>query len=114
MEAEETEAEVLSKRIEELYQRLHPQDNLRTIPGVGEHTAPVFLAAIGNPERFRSQSAFINWTGVVPGARQSSQVEGKGLRMTKAGPAMVKRGLYQAGDVSRQWDPQLVPTCRNR
>ena len=44
MEAEEAEAEALSLRIEELYQKLHPQDNLRTIPGVGEHTAPVFLA----------------------------------------------------------------------
>ncbi len=108
MEAEEAEAEVLSRRIEELYQKLHPQDNLRTIPGVGEHTAPVFLAGIGDPERFRNQSAFGNWSGVVPGARQSSQVEGKGLKMTKAGPAMMKRGLYQAGDVSRQWDPQLA------
>jgi hypothetical protein len=108
MEAEEVEAGVVAERIEELYQKLHPKDNLRTIPGVGEHTAPVFLAAVGDPERFRSQSAFANWTGVVPGARQSSEVEGKGLRMTKAGPAIMRSGLYQAGDVSRRWDPQLA------
>ena len=38
MEAEEAEAERLSKRIEELYQKLHPSNNLRSIPGVGEHT----------------------------------------------------------------------------
>ena len=71
MEAEEAEAERLSKRIEELYQKLHPSNNLRSIPGVGEHTAPIFLAGVGNPHRFRNQSAFVNWNGVVPGARQS-------------------------------------------
>lgn len=96
MEAEEAEAERVSRRIEELYHRLHPGDHLRTIPGVGEHTAPVFLAAVAN------------WTGVVPEAKQSSDVKGKGLRMTKARPVMMKRALYQAGDIARQYDPQLA------
>jgi len=108
MEAEEAEADRVSRRIEELYHRLHPNDHLRTIPGVGERTAPIFLATVGDPHRFRSQSAFANWTGVVPGAKQSSEVEGKGLRMTKAGPVMIKRALYQAGDIARQYDPQLA------
>lgn len=89
MEAAEAEIEALDRRIEELYQRLHPSDNLRTIPGVGEHTAPVFVACIGDPARFPSQSAFANWRGVVPGARQSSETESKGLRMTKTGPAIM-------------------------
>jgi transposase len=108
MEVEEAETEVLDQRIEELYQKLHPSDNLRTIPGVGEHTAPVFVANIGDPTRFPSQSAFANWTGVVPGAKQSSETESKGLRMTKAGPATMKWALYQAGQIGRQWDPQLA------
>ena len=59
MEAEEAEAQGLSRRIEQLYNRLHPNDNLRTIPGVGESTAPVFLAAAGDPHRFRSQPLLI-------------------------------------------------------
>jgi len=108
MEAEEAESESLARRIAELYRKLHPSDNLRSIPGVGEHTAPVFLAAVGDPSRFRSQSAFANWEGVVPGARQSSNTEAKGLRMTKAGPAIMRMGLYQAGDIGRRWDPQLA------
>jgi transposase len=108
MEAEEAESEALDQRIEELYRKLHPSDNLRTIPGVGEHTAPVFVACIGDPTRFPGQSAFANWTGVVPGARQSSETESKGLRMTKAGPVTMKWGLYQAGQIGRQWDPQLA------
>jgi len=92
----------------ELYRKLHPSDNLTSIPGVGEHTAPIFLSAVGDPARFCSQSAFANWEGVVPGARQSSDVEVKGLRMTKAGPSIMRMGLYQAGDISRRWDPQLA------
>lgn len=88
--------------------RLHPSDNLRTIPGVGVHTAPVFVANIGDPTRFPGQSEFANWTGVIPGAKQSSNVESKGLRMTKAGPAAVKWSLYQAGQIGRRWDPQLA------
>jgi transposase len=108
MEAEEAESEALSQRIEELYKQLHTSDNLRTIPGVGEHTAPVFLAVVGDPLRFRCQAAFANWTGVVPGARQSYNVEAKGLRMTKAGPPIIRWALYQAGQIGRRYDPQLA------
>src|SRR3990170_1613165 len=108
METEEAEVERVSVRIEELYGHLHPSDYLRSIPGIGVRTAQVFLAIIGDPHRFRSQSAFANWTGVVPGARQSAGTEGKGLRMTKAGPSLMKRALFQAGDIARRYDPQLA------
>jgi len=94
--------------MEEMYRELHPSDNLRSIPGVGWVTAPVFLATVGDPARFRNQSAFTNWTGVVPRTRQSSEVEAKGLRMTKAGPAIMKWALFQAGDIGRRFDPQLA------
>jgi transposase len=108
METEEAEVERVSVRIEELYHQLHPADHLRTIPGIGVRTAQVFLAVIGDPQRFRSQAAFANWTGVVPGASQSADTEAKGLRMTKAGPSMMKRALFQAGDIGRRYDPQLA------
>jgi transposase len=108
MKADEVEVEMVSGRIEELYLQLHPTDQLRTIPGVGVRTAQVFLAVIGDPHRFRSQAAFANWTGVVPGANQSAGSESKGLRMTKAGSSMMKRALYQAGEIARRYDPQLA------
>ena len=108
MEIEEAESESLARRIAELYRILHPLDDLCTIPGVGEHTAPIFLATVGNPARFPNQSAFANWEGVVLGARQSSDVQAKGLRMTKAGPSIMRMALYQAGDIGRRWDPQLA------
>lgn len=108
LEASEAESESLARRISELYKKLHPSDNLSTIPGVGPHTAPIFLASVGDATRFRNQSAFANWEGVVPGARQSSNVEAKGLRMTKAGPSIMRMALYQAGEIGRRNDPHLA------
>jgi len=108
METDEVEVERVSGRIEELYIQIHPTNLLRTIPGVGVRTAQVFLAVIGDPHRFRSQAAFANWTGIVPGANQSADTESKGLRMTKAGSFMMKRALYQAGEIARRFDPQLA------
>jgi transposase len=108
LEIDEVESDTLAGRITEIYRKLHPSDNLCTIPGVGEHTAPIFVAAVGDPIRFRNQSAFANWEGVVPGAKQSADVQAKGLRMTKAGPSIMRMALYQAGDIGRRWDPQLA------
>jgi hypothetical protein len=45
---------------------------------------------------------------VVPVAKQSSETESKDLKMTKAGPAIMKWVLYQAGQIGRQRDPQLA------
>jgi transposase len=108
MEMEEAESDAIAERIKSLYLELHPSDNLRTIPGVGELTAPVFLAVVGDPKRFRSQSAFANYNGVVPDSRQSSNTESKGLRMTKAGPTVMRWALYQASQIGRRYDPQLA------
>jgi len=108
MEMEETESADIAKHLEKLYLELHPSDNLRTIPGVGDHTAPIFLATVGDPQRFRNQSSFANYCGIVPGANQSSDSEAKGLRMTKAGPAIMRWALFQAGHIGRSHDPQLA------
>ena len=108
MDAEEAESQSITQRLTDLYQELHPSDNLSTIPGVGPHTAPVFLAVVGDPSRFRSQAAFANFNGVVPNSKQSSDTEAKGLSMTKAGPSAMKWALYQSGQIGRRYDPQLA------
>ena len=75
---------------------------------MGELTAPVFLAVVGDPARFQSQSAFANYNGVVPDSRQSADTEAKGLRMTKAGLSIMRWALYQASQIGRRYDPQLA------
>jgi transposase len=108
MEIEEIESADIAKRLEKLYLELHPSDNLRTIPGVGDHTPPMFLATVGDPTRFQSQSSFSNYCGIVPGSNQSSISEANGLNMTKAGPAIMRWALFQAGQIGRSHDPQLA------
>jgi transposase len=108
MDAEQSELETLEAAIARRYREVAPEDRLGTLKGLGAVTAPTLLAAVGTPQRFRSQAAFRGWTGVVPHARQSADHDAKGLTMTKAGPRRVKLALYQAAEIARQWDPQLA------
>jgi transposase len=108
LEGEEAQIGQLEQEIDALYRSLHPHDHLRSIPGVGPRTAPLLLAAAGDIHRFHSVKAFQQWTGVPPRSHQSSNTQRFGLGMGKAGPARVKRALYQAGQYARRWDPQLA------
>jgi len=108
IDVEQRELKDLEAAIARRYQEVAPQDHLRTMPGLGDVTAPTILAAVGTPQRFHSQAAFRGWTGVVAHASQSADSDAKGLPMTKAGPKRVKLALYQAAEIARQWDPQLA------
>jgi hypothetical protein len=45
---------------------------------------------------------------MIPRSDQSGEHEGKGLRVTRAGPDLVKKYLYLDAEVARRWDPQLA------
>jgi hypothetical protein len=67
-----------------------------------------YLFFIGNVARFEGQKAFRGWSGMVPRTDQSGDVDKKGLRMSKAGPDLVKKYAYINAEVARQWDPQIA------
>jgi len=90
------------------YRRLHASRNLETIPGVGQDGAAVYIALVGAPHRFASNRAFRGWSGMVPRSRQSGESETKGLRLSQAGPNLVKKYAYLDADVARQRDPQIA------
>jgi transposase len=90
------------------YRRLHASRNLETIPGVGQDGAAVYTAFVGAPHRFASNRAFRGWSGMVPRSRQSGESETKGLRLSQAGPNLVKKYAYLDADVARQRDPQIA------
>ena len=91
-----------------LYRRLHPSRNLETIKGVGQDGAAVFTAFTGVPSRFSSNRGYRGWSGMVPRSGQSGEGESKGLRITQAGPNLVKKYSYLDADVGRKYDPQLA------
>jgi len=104
----EQEHRSLQRQVCELYRCTHPSRNLETIKGVGEGGASVYLFFISNVERFARQKHFRGWSGMVPESNQSGDMDKKGLRMTKAGPDLVKKYAYINAEVARQWDPQIA------
>ena len=90
------------------YRDLHPSRNVETLRGVGQDGAAVYVAFIGAPHRFPCNRNFRGWSGLVPRSAQSGESESKGLRITKAGPNLVKKYGYLNADVARQWDPQIA------
>ena len=45
---------------------------------------------------------------MVPESDQSGDVDKKGLRITCAGPDLIKKYAYINAEVARQWDPQIA------
>jgi len=103
--------EELQKKVEQEIRRLSRKSRAvelaRSLMGVGEAGAPVFASYVGDPKRF-NQNTFRGWHGMIPGSKQSSSRDQKGISMTKAGPNLVKKFAYVCADVARQWDPQIA------
>jgi transposase len=90
------------------YRQLHASRNLETIRGVGQDGAAVYVGFVGSPDRFSTNRGFRGWSGMVPRSRQSGESETKGLRISKAGPDLVKKYAYLDADSARQRDPQIA------
>lgn len=104
----EEEHLTVQRHVQRLYRQVHPSRYLESIKGVGEDGAAVYVFMVGDPQRFPMQSSFRGWSGMVPQSDQSGDVEKKGLRITKAGPDLVKKYAYINAEVARQWDPQIA------
>jgi transposase len=68
---------------------------LRTVPSIGAVTAAAFVAAIDDVTRFRRAHEVEAHLGLVPREYSSGESQHRG-RITKAGPARVRRLLVQA------------------
>jgi transposase len=96
------------KTVRPLYRQLHPQRHLETLRGVGQDSAAVYIAFIGDILRFPSLREFRGWSGLIPFSRQSGETQSRGLHITKAGPNLIKATAFLNAQVARQWDPQIA------
>ena len=94
--------------IRPLFNQLYPDCPLPTLYGVGVDSAATYMAFIQDINRFPTVASFRLWCGIVPHSRQSGFGESKGMRMTHAGPNLVKATLFLNADVGRLWDVQLA------
>ncbi len=105
---EEMHHRLLLKTVRPLYRQLHPSRNLETIPGVGQDGAAVYLSFIGNPKRFTGLRELRGWSGMVPNSKQSAASQASGLKITQAGPGLIKKFAYLDANAARQCDPQIA------
>jgi len=100
--------ERLDEEIERLYTALHPQDHLRTIPGLGKVLGPSLLAVIHTWSRFGQQRRLRGYTGLFPRRSESGGQDSPSQRITKGGSNRLKRDRLLAADVARKFDPGLA------
>jgi transposase len=105
---EEMHHRLLLKTVRPLYRQLHPSRNLETIPGVGQDGAAVYLSFIGNPKRFHGLRELRGWSGMVPNSKQSANSQASGLKITQAGPGLIKKFAFLDANAARQCDPQIA------
>jgi transposase len=107
-QAEEQAHRLRLKTIRPLYRQLHPERHLESIRGVGQDSAAVYIAFIGDILRFPSLRDFRGWSGLIPFSRQSGDAQTQGLHITKAGPNLIKTTAFLDAHVARLWDPQIA------
>jgi transposase len=69
---------------------------LRSVAGVGEVTAEVVLAELGDVGRFRSARQVVAYAGLAPGHRESAG-KTRDLGITKRGSPLLRWVLVEAG-----------------
>lgn len=80
---------------------------LQTIPGIGPYVAASLMGEIQVMERFSTDKALIAYAGLDPKIRQSGKALHVTGRLTKRGSTYLRRSLFIAANVSRQFDPQF-------
>ena len=77
---------------------------LRTIPGIGEYSAMLLLAEIGDIERFPSKQALCSYAGLVPRVRESA---GKAMRggITRQGSPWLRWIMVETAQVAVRSSP---------
>jgi transposase len=93
---------------EEHYRRADPAQLARSLPGFAEIGAPVLVAVMGRPGRFRDGTRFKSYAGLAPRASETGETDRKGQPMSKAGPSLLRSALFRAADMARRQDPQLA------
>jgi transposase len=81
---------------------------LTTLPGVGQFTALVMLAEIGDISRFRSARKLASWAGLTPTVRGSDRTVRHG-HISKQGSAWLRWVLNQAAQTAKR-SPEFSAT----
>ena len=90
-----------------MYKSLCPERVLEQLRGVGPIIAANIIAMVGNINRFKNGRKFVAYCGLCPRKNQTGNSDKK-MKITKAGQSVLKKSLYLAADVARNWDPEFA------
>ena len=80
---------------------------LTTIPGLSTTLAATILGEIGDIHRFTTLKQLVAYAGLDPTVHQSGQFQATHSRLSKRGSVYLRRALWMAASVARQYDPDL-------
>lgn len=95
--------DALKEQIERCVLESPAAQRLLTIPGVGQYTAAVVIAEIGEIDRFNTDKELVSYAGLDPVVHQSGDKEIHGS-ISKEGPATLRWALVQAANVAVRCD----------
>lgn len=101
----ENQAHELEVKIKELYSKL--DNHLQSIPGIGEVTAPVILAEIGDINNFSTPSKLTAFAGIDPSENQSGNKKSTDEKTSKRGSPYLRHAIYQAAFIASNNDPVM-------
>jgi transposase len=67
------------KQLRPLYRQIYPQRFLESVPGVGQDSAAMYIAFVGDIHRFPSLNHFLGWSGMIPFSSQSGEGQSRSL-----------------------------------
>ncbi|MGH3500438.1 MAG: IS110 family transposase [Nocardioidaceae bacterium] len=97
----------LDQRIAALYDKVDPDQIVRSAPGVGRVGAPQIAGRLGDVARFANLAAVRSFAGLVP-AQDASGNAARAGGPTKAGDACLREAIFLAADHARKVDPTLA------
>src|SRR5262249_58572324 len=99
---------------EQHHRHADPGQLARSLPGFAEISAPVLIAPMGRPGRFRDGTKFKSYVGLAPKASETGETGRKGQPISKAGSSLLRATFYRAADTARRHDPQLAKICHTQ
>jgi len=98
--------ERLEEKIERRVLESPAAQRLLTIPGVGQYTAAVIVAEVGEIERFDEDKQLVSYAGLDPIVHQSGDKEVRGS-ISKEGSAPLRWALVQCASIAVRCDEYL-------
>ena len=82
-------------------------DLLRSIPGIGQTLAPIFVGEIGSIKRFQNPKKLSAYAGLDPRVKQSGISLKSNTHITKRGSPFLRRAAFIAASVAQRCDQEM-------